>query len=121
MFEYPFQCTAGSLFRALTTQSGLKSWFADDVAITGDRYEFFWNKISQTARLVHLKSNAYVRYKWEDAGEEYFEMRISHQELTGDILLTVIDFSEDTERDDCRNLWNAQVDKLKRAIGCPKK
>lgn len=48
-------------------------------------------------------------------------MRIARQELTGDIVLTVIDFAEDGEQDDCRSLWDVQVDKLKRAIGCPKK
>ena len=48
-------------------------------------------------------------------------MRIASHELTGDIVLTVIDFAEDDERDECRSLWDMQVDKLKRAIGCPKK
>lgn len=121
VLEYPFHCTPGSLFRAITTPPGLKSWFADDVAVSGDRYDFFWNKVVQSARLAHYKRNAYVRYQWEGEDEHYFEMRISHQELTGDILLTVIDFAEDTEWDDCRSLWDMQVDKLKRAIGCPKK
>lgn len=54
-------------------------------------------------------------------GEHYLEMRIARHELTGDIVLTVIDFAEEDEQDDCRSLWAAQVDKLKRAIGCPKK
>ena len=121
VLEYQFQCTPGSLFRAITTPPGLKSWFADDVAVSGDRYDFFWNKAVQSARLIHHKRNAYVRYQWEGQDEHYFELRISHQELTGDILLTVIDFAEDAEREDCRSIWDMQVDKLKRAIGCPKK
>lgn len=74
----------------------------------------------QTARLVHYKRNAYVRYQWEDSGEHYLEMRIAHQELTGDILLTVVDFAEEDERDGCKELWDTLIEKLKRAIGCPK-
>lgn len=121
VLEYPFRCTPGSLFRAITTPLGLKNWFADHVEVVGDRYDFFWNKAVQSAQLIHYKRNAYVRYQWEQNEEHYLEMRIARQELTGDIVLTVIDFAEDGERDDCRSLWDAQVDKLKRAIGCPKK
>ena len=121
VMEYPFRCTPGSLFRAITTPLGLKSWFADNVEVSGNRYDFFWNKAVQSARLVHHKRNAYVRYQWEENDGHYLEMRIAHQELTGDIMLTVIDFAEDGEREDCRSLWDMQVDKLKRAIGCPKK
>lgn len=121
VLEYPFRCTPGSLFRAISTPLGLKSWFADRVVAAGDRYDFFWNKTKQSARLVHHKHNAYVRYQWDESEDHYLEMRISYQELTGDMMLTVIDFVEDGERDDCRTLWDAQIDKLKRAIGCPKK
>lgn len=119
VLEYPFRCTPGSLFRAIATPLGLKRWFADQVVVTNDRYEFSWRKVTQAARLVHHKRNAYVRYQWEEG--DYLEMRIASHELTGDIVLTVIDFAEDDERDECRSLWDMQVDKLKRAIGCPKK
>lgn len=121
VLEYPFRCTPGSLFRAITTPLGLKSWFADNIEVSADRYDFIWNKAVHSARLVHRKRNAYVRYQWMEDGEHYLEMRIAHHELTGDIVLTVIDFAEEGEQDDCRSLWDAQVDKLKRAIGCPKK
>ncbi len=121
ILEYSFRCTPGSLFRAVTTPLGLRGWFADNVVVSGTRYDFFWNKSMQTARLVHYKRNAYVRYQWEDSGEHYLEMRIAHQELTGDILLTVVDFAEEDERDGCKELWDTLIEKLKRAIGCPKK
>ena len=119
VLEYPFRCTPGSLFRAIATPLGLKRWFADQVTATDDRYEFSWRKVTQAARLVHRKTNPYVRYQWDEG--DYLEMRIASHELTGDIVLTVIDFAEDDERDECRSLWDMQVDKLKRAIGCPKK
>ena len=121
LLEYPFSCTPGSLYRAITTPLGLGSWFADRVEATGDRYEFFWNKTGQAARVVHRKPNLSVRYEWLDEEGHYFEFRLSHQELTGDLLLTVIDFAEEAEVEDCRTLWDAQIEKLKRAIGCPKK
>lgn len=121
VLEYPLQCTQGSLFRALSTPAGLQSWFADPVVAQGDQFTFYWNKTPHSAHVVHHKPNAYVRYQWDETGEHYFEFRITHQELTGDILLTVIDFADVNELDDCLSIWDMQVDKLKRAIGCPKK
>lgn len=123
VLEYPFKSTSGSLFRAVSSSTGLKSWFADDVVVVGDRYDFSWDKSVQSAVLINIKPNVSVRYRWDDEDQEecYFEFKVSHQELTGDILLTVTDFAEDDEMDDCRNLWNVEIDKLKRAIGCPKK
>lgn len=116
VLEYPFSCTPGSLYRAITTPLGLSSWFADRVEVTGERYVFFWNKTTQTARMVRQKPNVSVRYEWLDEEGHEFEFRLSHQELTGDLMLTVIDFAEEAEVEDCRTLWNAQVEKLKRAI-----
>lgn len=121
ILEYVLPCTPGSLFRAVTTESGLRSWFADKVVIKGDEYEFFWSKTSQMAHLIHVKNNVSARFKWDDSDNYYFEMKISHQELTGDIMLTITDFADDDDREDHIRLWNAQIDKLKRAIGCPKK
>lgn len=121
VLEYPFRCTPGSLFRALSTPVGLQSWFADRVTANGNQYDFYWSKSRQSAHVVHHKPNAYVRYQWDEAENHYFEFRIANQELTGDILLTVTDFSSPDEMEDCRALWDMQVAKLKRAIGCPKK
>ncbi|MDE6499417.1 MAG: SRPBCC domain-containing protein [Rikenella sp.] len=121
VLEYPFRCTPGSLFRAISTPLGLKSWFADRVETTGERYDFFWGKSSQAARIVHRKANAYVRFQWEEPEKHYLEMRLVSQELTGDILLTITDFVDQDEIDGERELWDALVEKLKRAIGCPKK
>lgn len=119
--EYVLSCTAGSLFRAITTETGLRSWFADRVVINGDKYEFFWSKTSQVAHLINLKSNSYVRFRWEDVENYYFEIRINQYEMTRDITLTITDFADDDEKDDQVRLWNVQIEKLQRAIGCPKK
>lgn len=121
VLEYPLSCTPGSLFRAISTPLGLKSWFADRVVATGDRYDFFWGKTVQSARIVYCKNNACIRFQWEEDEKRCLEMRLASQELTGDILLTITDFVEDGEQDDERELWDASVEKLKRAIGCPKK
>lgn len=119
--EYMLSCTAGSLFRAITTETGLASWFADKVKISGDKYEFFWSKTSQVAYMIQTKSNTYARFRWEDYDNYYFELRINHHEMTGDILLTITDFADDDEVEDQTRLWNVNIEKLKRSIGCPKK
>lgn len=119
--EYRLVCSTQSLYRAISTSSGLGEWFAEKVIIRNDIYQFYWNKSFQSATLLHAKENTFVRFRWEDDDIFYFEFRILHQELTGDICLYITDFADEAERDDAINLWNNQVEKLKRSIGCAKK
>lgn len=121
VLEYDLRCTPVSIFRAISTASGLRDWFADNVDVFDTKYIFFWNKIPQTAHVVHSKENSFIRYRWEDDPNYYFEFRIIHQEITGDISLTITDFVPEDEYQDTVNLWNLQVQKLKSSIGCAKK
>ena len=120
VLEYPLRCTSGSLFRAVSTPLGLQSWFADRVEAGGNRYDFFWGKTSQTAWIVHTKPNVSVRFQWDGDEKRALEMRIDTEELTGGTILTITDFVNDEELDEERSLWDTLVEKLKRAIGCPK-
>jgi hypothetical protein len=42
---------------------------------------------------------------------------MNQNELTNDIVLEVTDFAEPGEEDDIRELWDSQVDQLRRTCG----
>ena len=80
---------------------------------------FIWNGSEQPATLVELKSNAVVRFRWDDAEEEdeYFEFNIHVEPLTGDVALIITDFADEDEVNDTIELWNKQMDILHRNLG----
>lgn len=105
------------LWNYLSTSSGLERWFADKVTVDGKIYEFHWSGSVQRARLLAMRSGVYVKMRWEeDSRDVFFEMSISKNELTGATVLSIVDFGED--EDDVRDLWNSQIEVLKRILGC---
>lgn len=119
--EYRFSATTQSIFRAVSSSNGLAEWFADRVDITGNIYEFFWGKSTDTALIISLKENHHIRLHWSsESVENYFEFKIIKHELTGDNTLIITDFIDPDDVKDATELWNNQVEKLKRSIGCPK-
>ena len=111
--EYIFSSSVIVLFSRLT------EWFADDVFQKGNQFIFIWNGSEQPATLVELKSNAVVRFRWDDAEEEdeYFEFNIHVEPLTGDVALIITDFADEDEVNDTIELWNKQMDILHRNLG----
>jgi uncharacterized protein YndB with AHSA1/START domain len=118
--EYTLNCSPKVLFSRLSTPEGLAEWFADDVDVDGDIFTFHWGKIESKARLAALKENKFVRFEWfEDSDEEsnYFEFRINIEEMSGSLALIITDFSESEEKEDAVNLWDAQIEDMKRVLG----
>ena len=118
--EYTLNCSPKVLFSRLSTPEGLAEWFADNVTVDGDIFAFTWSKTEYKARLTALKENKFVRFEWMDDSDEesnYFEFRINIEELSNSLALFIIDFSEPEEKDDSVNLWDAQVEDLKRVLG----
>ncbi|MGM9759356.1 MAG: START-like domain-containing protein [Parabacteroides sp.] len=108
-----------SLWNHLTTPPGLSSWFADRVEIEGDSYTFFWNKESQKARVLLEKPEEKIRLQWidEEDADAYYEFIIHTVELTGTTALEITDFSEPDEKSDSIDLWDSQIEALKRSLG----
>ena len=118
--EYIFdKVSRRSLWNHLTTPPGLSAWFADDVTINDNMYVFKWNRDEQEAEVLSVKPEISIRYRW--AGEEednaYFEFLIHTVELTGATALEITDFAEPDEKKDSINLWDSQVEELKRTLG----
>lgn len=119
--EYPIRSSRGVLFNTVSTPSGLAEWFCDDVNIKKDLHTFMWEGSEESAKLISKKRDEFVKFKWEEDEEEglqtYFEFRIKIDALTGDTALVITDFAEEDEVDDAKELWDAQVDKLRRVLG----
>ncbi len=115
--EYIINCSPKVLYNRLSTASGLAEWFADDVKVKGKVYTFIWDNTEQTAEMTLHKENRLVRYTWVDSDNEYFEFKITRDELTGDVSLLITDFSEDDEVEETKDLWDTQVADLKHVLG----
>ena len=117
--EFQINSSVGILYKRLSNPSGLAEWFADDVILNQKTYVFYWDGSEQNAKLLKKKENELIRYKWEDTDDEsFFEFLIQIDEMTSDIALIITDFAENEyEKEEQINLWEKQVESLKRAIG----
>lgn len=110
------------LWSTISTPSGLETWFADKVNSDDKTVEFVWGKTeSRTAEIVNMRAYSFIRFHWTDEEDEnqytYFEIKMNQNELTNDIVLEVTDFAEPGEEDDIKELWDSQVDQLRRTCG----
>ena len=133
--EYVFDnVSRSSLWNHITTPRGLSSWFAEKVTIKNNVYTFIWNKDELKARAELIKQKEQIRYclETENAGPFsyfenilllfwfrlfYFEFSIHTLELTGTTFLQITDFAEPDEKEDAIDLWDSQIDTLKRTLG----
>lgn len=117
--EYVFdKVSKKSLWNHITTPPGLSSWFSDDVEIDGDHYIFKWDREEQKAEVLSVKPEISIRYRWVDEDAPvYFEFIIHTIELTGSIALEITDFAEPDEKKDAIDLWDTQIEELKRTLG----
>ena len=108
----------GILWNSISTVGGLSGWFADRVSTDDKTYTFEWGKSQQQAELVNMRVGYYIRFHWcDDEPKTYFELKITPDELTGDVALTVTDYAPADEKDDLIELWNKQIKELKRKYG----
>lgn len=118
--EYVFdKVSKRSLWNQITTPPGLSAWFADDVTINDTTYTFKWDKTEEEAEVLFLKPEVTIRFRWTDEEDEnaYFEFFIHTIELTGSTSLEITDFAEPDEKTDSIELWDTQVEALKRTLG----
>src|SRR3546814_1073153 len=73
--EYEIKSSPKILFAFLHEPNALAQWFADDVNFKDGIYEFSWDDELHVAKLVTVKENKLVKYKWMDDEPYHFEMR----------------------------------------------
>lgn len=109
------------LYTMISTPSGLSEWFADDVNIKDDVFTFFWDGSSEEAKLLSKRKGEAIKFQWledfEEGEKTYFEIAIKIDELTNDVAIVITDFAEEDEIEEAQQLWENQINDLKKVIG----
>ncbi|MHA3786650.1 START-like domain-containing protein [Flavobacterium hauense] len=119
--EFPITSSPQLLYQYISTPSGLSEWFADNVNSRGEFFTFIWDDTEEKARVSSKKSGEKVKFRWIDDdnkdGEYYFELRILVDEITKDVSLMVVDFAEEDDIQESKQLWENQISDLKHVLG----
>jgi len=117
--EFLFRASPTILYKFFSTPSCLIRWFCDEVDITDDTYTFVWAGSEEQAEVIDEIEDELIRFQWEDAedDDEFLEFRISRSPVTGETILSLIDFCDEDEVDDQTQYWNNLMDKLRKATG----
>ena len=119
--EFPITASPQLLYQYISTSSGLSEWFADNVNSRGEVFTFIWDSESTKAKMSTKKSSEKVRFRWLDDDDNetdyYFEFKIQEDELTKDVSLVVVDFAEEDEVEEAKQLWETQIADLKQVLG----
>jgi uncharacterized protein YndB with AHSA1/START domain len=116
--EYEIKSSPRILYTFLNEPNGLTQWFADDVSIRDSIYTFTWDDEQQTAKLIAIKENKLVRFRWIDDDPQYFfEMEIVQDELTNDVALSITDFATDDTLVERKSIWDNQIKYLVSVLG----
>lgn len=108
------------IWSTISTPIGLEGWFADRIKVTDKIFTFTWGKSEiREAEIIAIRANSFIRFHWLDDDDEktYFELKMNYNELTGDYVLEITDFADPEELDDQKELWNSQIETLKRSSG----
>jgi len=116
--EYEIKSSPRILYSFLNEPNGLTQWFADDVSVRDQVYTFTWDDEHQTAKLIAVKENKLVRFRWiDDDPQYYFEMEIIQDELTNDVALSITDFATEDTIGERKLIWNNQIEYLISVLG----
>ncbi|AZI25534.1 MULTISPECIES: START-like domain-containing protein [Pedobacter] len=116
--EYEVKSSPRILYSFISEPNGLSQWFADDVNFRDQVYTFTWDDEQLKAKLVSIKENKLVKFKWlDDEPQCYFEMEIVQDELTNDVALSITDFTTDDLLAEKKLIWDNQIDYLISVLG----
>jgi uncharacterized protein YndB with AHSA1/START domain len=116
--EYEIKSSPRILYSFLSEPNGLAQWFADDVSVRDQVYSFTWDDEEQKAKLLAIKENKMIKFKWmDDEPQCYFEMEILQDELTNDVALGITDFATEETIGERKLIWDNQVQYLVSVLG----
>lgn len=115
--EYEIKSSPKILFSFLNEPNALSQWFADEVTIRDNTYTFTWHDDTKRAKMINVRENKSVRYKWIDDEPYYFELEIVQDELTNDVALSVTDFVKEENLEDRKLIWDNSIDYLLSVLG----
>jgi len=116
--EYEIKSSPRILYSFLSESNGLSEWFADEVSVRDQVFTFTWDDEEQKAKLLMLKENKLVKFRWvDDEPQYYFEMEILQDELTNDVALGITDFAPEETIAERKLIWNNQIGYLISVLG----
>ncbi|CDS99374.1 conserved hypothetical protein [Sphingobacterium sp. PM2-P1-29] len=115
--EYIVNSSPRILFPFLQEPNALSQWLADDVNYRESVYEFVWDDEGHKAKIVNIKENKLIRYKWLEDEPYYFELEIDQDELTNDVALRITDFAKEDDVENHKMIWNNSIEYLQSVIG----
>lgn len=116
--EYEIKSSPKILFSFISEPNGLSQWFADDVSYREQVYTFTWDGEQQKAKMLSMKENKLVKFKWlDDEPHCYLELEIVQDELTNDVALVVTDFAPEDAFADRKLIWDNQIQYLISVLG----
>lgn len=118
--EFEMKSSPAILYNYISGASGLSEWFAEKVNVKGNKnMVFVWGYDEREAEILKNTPKKAIKFRWLDEQEksEYWEFQIKIDELTNDLTLVVIDFSDIDEEESVRQLWASQIEDLKSSIG----
>lgn len=120
--EVEINASPKMLFPYLSTHSGLREWFADNVELSEDKsYLFYWDKQATKALRTSYKNNVSVKFEFIKPNElkdhAYLNILIDENELTQTSFLKITDYSEANDIQEMEFLWSNLLEKLKAVVG----
>lgn len=119
--EYLLKTSVKVFENLVFTPSGLSEWFADDVNVKDDIYNFHWDGSDEKARLISHKSGNHIKWKWladEERGlDTFFEISYKVDDMTKALVLSIIDYADEDDFDEVKMLWENSVIELRRVLG----
>ena len=122
--EYPVNASAKILYPYLSTASGLRQWFCQDVQMVGAHtFDFVWDNQHHLAEITSVRTNRSVRFVFLNPDRShvpdanYLDFSIESSELTQEVYLRVADYSEETDDVELQDMWDNLMQKLRELIG----
>ncbi len=121
--EYIFENTSHkSIWRAISCEDGLATWFADEVTQDKNIMTFHWKgSEEERAKVLEVEDSIRIKYQWladaQNGNDIFFEFNIYTMELSGEKVLEITDFASPSERLDSIELWDMLIGKLRVSLG----
>lgn len=117
--EFIIKTSPTIVYKFLTTPSCLIRWFCDKVEIDGEKFSYYWEDEEEIAYLIDDFEDEYLRFQWEEAesDEEYLEFKMSVSDVTRETVFEIVDYCDEDEVEDQKQLWRNQIDAMKKAMG----
>ncbi len=116
--------SANIIWTLLSSPEGMAKWLADDVRQDGETLTFTWGNPrgdheTRTATVLGRREFSRIRFRWDDDGYEgtFVELGMVRSDLTGDYTLVITDFAPADDLDSLRDIWDSNVEALRRRSG----